>query len=195
MIQFSDAVVAIAITLLVLPLLDLADYKGTIRDMLNDGGSQIMMFFISFAVVASFWLTHREVFQGVAGCSSRLVWTNMFWLVTIVFLPFPTEVLGVHGPDGAGVRAFYLGSLLACAVAQMLLSIVIMRSPVLWRNGVRPQLSMNAATVSVGLFVVVFVVATFVPAVGLYALLLLFLLRPISQRLDARSARSATAID
>ena len=188
LIQFSDAVVAIAITLLVLPLLNLADHKGTMNDMLSEGGSEIMMFFISFVVVASFWLTHREVFEGVSGCSGRLVWVNMFWLVTIVFLPFPTEVLGVHGPDGAGVRAFYIGSLLACSIAQMLLSIVIIRSPLLWRNGVRPQLSMNAATVSVALFVVIFVVATFVPGVGLYALLGLFLLHPIARWLDARTS-------
>lgn len=191
LIQFSDAVVAIAITLLVLPLLNLADHKGTVGDMLSDSGSEIMMFFISFVVVASFWLNHRETFQGVVGCSNRLVSANMFWLVTIVFLPFPTEVLGVHGPDGAGVRAFYIGSLLACSVAQMLLSIVVIRTPRLWRDGIRPQFSMNAAIVSVGLFAVIFIVATFVPAIGLYALLGLFLLGPIARRLDGRTPAAA----
>ena len=106
--------------------------------------------------------------------------------MTIAFLPFPTEVLGVRGPDTGAVRALYVGSLLACSVAQLLLSIAIMRTPRLWRDGRRPEFSLNASAVSAGLFAVIFVVATFVPAIGLWALMGLFLLRPITGWLDHR---------
>lgn len=186
LILFSDAVVAIAITLLVLPLLDLADERGPLADVLSDGGSRIMVFFVSFLVLASFWLNHREIFEGIDCGSETLTWLNILWLMTIAFLPFPTEVLGVRGPDGAGVRALYVGSLLACSVAQLLLSLAIMRTPRLWRDGQRPDFSLNASIVSAALFAVIFLVATFVPAIGLWALLGLFLLGPISGRLDRR---------
>ncbi|UDY34209.1 TMEM175 family protein [Dermatobacter hominis] len=187
LILFSDAVVAIAITLLVLPLLDLADHRGSLADMFSDGGSQIMVFFISFLVVASFWVNHRELFEGIDRSTAALTWMDVLWLMTIAFLPFPTEVLGVHGPDGAGVRAFYIGSLLACSVAQLLLSLTIMRTPRVWRDGKRPEFSLNGSIVSAGLFAAIFVVATFVPAIGLWALFGLFLLRPISGWLDRRT--------
>jgi len=186
LINFSDAVVAIAITLLVLPLLDLADELGPLADLLSDGGSRIMVFFITFVVVASFWLNHREIFEGVDRGTETLTWLNVLWLMTIAFLPFPTEVLGVRGPDTGAVRALYVGSLLACSVAQLLLSIAIMRTPRLWRDGRRPEFSLNASAVSAGLFAVIFVVATFVPAIGLWALMGLFLLRPITGWLDHR---------
>lgn len=191
LILFSDAVVAIAITLLVLPLLDLADHRGSLSDMFSDGGSQVMVFFISFLVVASFWVNHRELFEGIDRSTPVLTWMDILWLMTIAFLPFPTEVLGVHGPDGAGVRAFYVGSLLACSVAQLLLSLTIMRTPRVWRDGKRPEFSLNGSIASAGLFAVIFVVATLVPAIGLWALLGLFLLRPISGWMDRRTGATA----
>jgi uncharacterized membrane protein len=191
LILFSDAVVAIAITLLVLPLLDLADHRGSLSDVFSDGGSQIMVFFISFLVVASFWVNHREVFEGVDRGTPLLTWVDILWLMTIAFLPFPTEVLGVRGPDDAGVRAFYIGSLLACSVAQLLLSLTVMNTPQAWRDGRRPEFSLNDSIASAGLFAVIFVVATFVPAIGLWALFGLFLLRPISSFLDRRTAATA----
>lgn len=187
-ILFSDAVVAIAITLLVLPLLDVADEKGPIGDVLGNASSQILMFFVSFAVVASFWVNHREIFQGVARVSPLMIWANMAWLAAIAFLPFPSEVLGDRGPDEAGVRAFYVGTMWACSLAQVLLSVVIVRSPGLWRTDERPEISLSASIASAVLFGIIFVVAVAVPSIGLYALLGLFLIGPLTSALDRRSA-------
>ncbi len=187
-ILFSDAVVAIAITLLVLPLLDIADEKGPIGDVLGNASSQILMFFVSFAVVASFWVNHREIFQGVARVSSPMIWANMLWLAAIAFLPFPSEVLGDRGPDEAGVRAFYVGTMWACSLAQVLLSVIIVRSPGVWKGDERPEISLSSSIASALLFGVVFVVAVLVPSIGLYALLGLFLIGPLTSALDRRTA-------
>lgn len=184
LILFSDAVVAIAITLLILPVLDTASDKGDLSDLLRDAWPRLLAFFISFAVVASFWMAHRKIFSGVGDISGPLMWANMFWLLTIAFLQFPAEVLGVRDVEEMGVRALYVGALLAVSVAQLLLCLVISSDRSLWRDGERPEISLNAAYVGTTLFAIVFVVATFVPAVGLYALFALTLIGPISARLD-----------
>ena len=184
LILFSDAVVAIAITLLVLPVLDTASDKGSLGDLLSDAWPRISAFVISFAVVASFWQAHRKIFAGVGALSSRLIWANMFWLLTIAFLQFPAEVLGVRDSSETEVRALYVGSLLAVAVAQLLLTVSIDRYRSLWRAGERPDISLNASIVGTTLFAIVFLIATFVDAVGLWALFLLFLIGPVSNQVD-----------
>lgn len=184
LILFSDAVVAIAITLLILPVLDTASDKGDLSELLSEAWPRLLAFFISFAVVASFWMAHRKVFSGVGDISGPLAWANMFWLLTIAFLQFPAEVLGVRDVEEMGVRALYVGALLAVSVAQLLLCLVISSDRSLWRDGDRPEISLNAAYVGTAMFAIVFVVATFVPAIGLYALFALVLIGPLSARLD-----------
>src|SRR5262245_24860305 len=114
LVFFSDAVVAIAITLLILPVLDRVGRRGSVLDLWHDSRSLLLAFALSFAVIAEFWINHHALFEAVARYNDALVWVNMFWLASIVFLPFPTEVLGVKGTDDAAVRAFYIGSVLAC---------------------------------------------------------------------------------
>jgi uncharacterized membrane protein len=186
LILFSDAVVAIAITLLVLPVLDTATERGDISDVLSEAWPRILAFVISFAVVGSFWQSHRKIFAGIGAVSGPLIWANLFWLLTIAFLQFPAEVLGVRDTEETAVRALYVGALLAVSIAQLLLSVVINGDRSLWRDGRRPEISLHASYVGTAVFTAVFLVATFVPAVGLFALFALLLIGPVSARLDRR---------
>lgn len=176
---FSDGVVAIAITLLVLPLLDVAD-RGTPVDVLSRSWPRMQGFLITFTVVASFWVVHHRVFELIDGYNGPLIWANMLWLATIAFLPFSSEVLGVSDLDDAGVRALYIGSLVACSLALGLIDVVILRSPDIWPGGERPGIDTTAVLVRLFVMGAAFVVGTFVEAVGLWALLLLFLAQPLT---------------
>src|SRR5690242_5482336 len=95
---FSDAIVAIAITLLVLPLVDSVPEEGTFKasDLLADDSALLLAFGLSFFVIARFWLVHHRIFTKIEGYTTPLVWANMAWLVSIVWLPFPTEMIGVQ---------------------------------------------------------------------------------------------------
>lgn len=108
---FSDAVVAIAITLLAI---DLPVPEGTTVSAFwasvqrNDG--HYAAFLISFYVIAGAWSAHHDVFRYVRRTDARLRALNMTWLLTIVLNPFATRLLITSGPNpDFGVHALRFG--------------------------------------------------------------------------------------
>ena len=191
LVAFSDGVVAIAIPLLVLPLLDVADDVSS-SDVWSDAWPRMQGFAITFAVVASFWVVHHRLFELIDGYNGRLVWANMLWLATIAFLPFSSEVVGTGDLDDMTVRALYIGSLVACSVALAVIDVAILRSPDTWPDGERPDIDVTAVVVRLGVMAAAFVIGTFVAPIGLWALLLLFLARPITGWIERGRSEPAT---
>jgi hypothetical protein len=64
LVNFSDATVAIAITLLLLPLVDIADEirRESLGDLLADHVGTLIAFFVSFVVISRLWLSHHRLF-------------------------------------------------------------------------------------------------------------------------------------
>ncbi|MEU6802622.1 TMEM175 family protein [Streptomyces neyagawaensis] len=94
LVFFSDAVVAIALTLLALELpvphgASDAEVWRAFREHLPDYG----MFLLSFAVIAEFWVAHKWLYARIGGFSPRLLWLNFVWLLGIILVPFATKVL------------------------------------------------------------------------------------------------------
>lgn len=191
LVAFSDGVVTIAITLLVLPLLDVADDVSS-SDVWSDAWPRMQGFAITFAVVASFWVVHHRLFELIDDYNGRLVWANMLWLATIAFLPFSSEVVGTGDLDDMTVRALYIGSLVACSVALAVIDVAILRSPDTWPDGERPDIDVTAVVVRLGVMAAAFVIGTFVAPIGLWALLLLFLARPITGWIERGRSEPAT---
>jgi uncharacterized membrane protein len=100
-IAFSDGVVAIAITLLVLPLTEIErGERATLRSVAVDNSGALFAFALSFAVIANYWTIHKDIFRPLRRHDPRLVLLNMLWLAAIVFLPFPTSLIA-DGPTAA----------------------------------------------------------------------------------------------
>jgi uncharacterized membrane protein len=95
---FSDAVVAIAITLLAIDLPVPAG--GTVSEfwtsVRHDDG-HYAAFVISFAVIAAAWSDHHDLFRYAEGTDVRLRLINTGWLLSIVLNPFATKLLVVSG--------------------------------------------------------------------------------------------------
>ena len=98
---FSDAVYAIAITLLVIDLRvpDLPGDASTqaIADALLQLAPRFYAFALSFAVIGVYWLTHWRRFQLIERVNQRLVVINLLLLGSIVFIPFPTALIAEFG--------------------------------------------------------------------------------------------------
>jgi uncharacterized membrane protein len=98
LVYFSDAVVAIAITLLVielrLPDLGPAPTEADLRAALLDLAPQIFSVLLSFAVIALWWTTHHRFFSSVERLDGWLILLDLAFLGAIAFLPFPTSMLG-----------------------------------------------------------------------------------------------------
>lgn len=95
---FSDAVFAIAITLLVIGItVPEGDLTGAqLTHELGRLGPKFFSFGLSFWVIGRFWISHHLTFQYLRRWDLPMLWINLFWLACIVFLPFPTAVLGNH---------------------------------------------------------------------------------------------------
>src|SRR5215212_7039470 len=96
---FSDAVFAIVITLLVLPLtaeIDLPEESADIAHEIWQHWPTMLSFVISFLVIGQFWIAHHRMFSHLRGYDRPLIWLNLVSLLSVCFLPFPTAVLGAH---------------------------------------------------------------------------------------------------
>jgi TMEM175 potassium channel family protein len=91
---FSDAVVAIAITLLAieLPVPSGATDEELVA-ALREGWFEYLAFLISFWVIAHQWMAHHRVFRYVRRADAPLIGLNLFWLLLVVITPFLTKVI------------------------------------------------------------------------------------------------------
>ncbi|MEO9021077.1 MAG: TMEM175 family protein [Ginsengibacter sp.] len=95
MILFSDAVFAIAITLLVIDIkisgvTDPVNEQQIIHALQNIL-PKIIGFIISFFLIGLYWTVHHRIFGFVNACSQRLIWLNLLFLFGIVLMPFSTS--------------------------------------------------------------------------------------------------------
>ena len=98
---FSDAVFAIAITLLIIevrlpPMPERATNQALIES-LQEILPSILAYGLSFATIGLYWLAHWRRYRYVARVDERLVALNLVLLAFIAFIPFPTAVIGAHG--------------------------------------------------------------------------------------------------
>src|SRR5690349_2034288 len=97
LIFFSDAVFAIAITLLIIEIKvpELEHGAGSERDFLHAMLSLIPKFFgftISFFIIGLYWFIHHRMFGYVVDYNGKLIWLNLLFLFSIVLMPFSTAV-------------------------------------------------------------------------------------------------------
>lgn len=98
LIFFSDAVVAIAITLLAidLPVPEGSSASAFWASVRHSGGHYVA-FLISFFVIAGAWGNHHDTFAYTTRVDRRLRSLNFCWLFTIVLNPFATKLLTTTG--------------------------------------------------------------------------------------------------
>jgi len=107
---FSDGVLAIVITLLVLELKTLhlhdALSRGEALEALRLLLPKFASFLLSFAYVAVFWVNHHRFFDLVARVDTGLVWLNNLFLLFLCFVPFPTEFIGEYPANPVALALF-----------------------------------------------------------------------------------------
>ncbi|NYJ04270.1 TMEM175 family protein [Petropleomorpha daqingensis] len=187
-VTFLDAVVAIAITLLVLPLAEvLQDVEPgrSLGSVLSDEGGQFFAFFLSFAVIARFWMVHHRVVEGVGAYDSAFLLLNLLWMLTIVLLPFATQVVGSYPPEPLAV-GIYIGTITASSASLAAVTILVWRRPALRRDADEPAPTPWPSLVTTGILVVALLLGTLVRQVNYGAMLLLLLTGPLEGWLRRR---------
>jgi uncharacterized membrane protein len=172
-LTFVDAIVAIAITLLVLPLVDVAGQLngGSDTHLLHENEGQIGSFFLSFIVIANLWLTQHRLLHNVVESNRALLLLLLLWTLTIVFLPFPTALVGQTSSRDQTTKLLYVGTMGLSALILWLVCVVIGRDPTIRDSDERPD-QLHALSVVVT-FAVALVLMLVFPGLSYWPLLLL----------------------
>ena len=114
---FSDGVFAFAITLLVLgiriPKPSDADAAAGLQPLLRQQWPSYVAFVLTFSLVGIVWADHRLMFKHFVRTDHFLVLLNLLVLMSVVFLPVPTAVLGAwvaSEPNRLTAVLFYGGT-------------------------------------------------------------------------------------
>ena len=91
LILFTDAVFAIAITLLIIEIKAPEGHHKNTHEQIVDLLNMIPKFagfVMSFFVIAIYWRSHHRIFGFVTNFTEKLIWMNMLFLFTVVLMPF-----------------------------------------------------------------------------------------------------------
>jgi uncharacterized membrane protein len=147
---FSDGVFAIAITLLVL---DLAvppretTPDGRLAAALRHQWPSYFAYVVSFLVVGIIWVNHHTMFNKVRLVDRPVLFANLFLLLIVSVIPFPTRLLSEYltaGTDSHTAAAIYSATMLAMGVAYSALWLTITRDARLLHEEVDPVVSRAA---------------------------------------------------
>ena len=117
---FSDGVIAVAITLLVLGLQPPAKISSD-NDLLLWLGSQLpnyLAFVTSFATIGVMWMNHHRMFSHIKHTDATLMLLNLLLLLFIVIVPFPTALVAEYlkVPDSHYAAALFNGTYVMIAI-------------------------------------------------------------------------------
>jgi uncharacterized membrane protein len=187
-VNFSDGVFAIVITLLVLDIRvpeippDLVSQELPSRIVAL--GPKFFSYVLSFLVIAVYWQAHHRVFRLIRSYDRSLLWLNFLFLMAISFLPFPTSLLGEYGEEQLSVVIYAasvsIASLLLTVTSWYATSGYCLVAPDLDDEQIRRQRAQSLAVPAV--FLLSIGISFFSPLAAMYSWLLLFITDPILQR-------------
>jgi TMEM175 potassium channel family protein len=122
---FSDGVIAVIITVMVLelrvPAHSLPDLEGLRRTL-----PMLMIYALSFVEVGIYWVNHHYLIDDVERVSHGLLWANLSFLFTLSLIPFGTAWVGERGVTPFAVSLYSICCSLP-AVSWIVLSIIVRR--------------------------------------------------------------------
>ncbi len=185
---FSDAIYAIAMTLLVVDLHvpKLAPDAGGVALLaaLTEVESGVFGFFLGFLLLGRYWIAHHRFFRLLGRVDARLISLNLLNLALVAFMPFPVSLLSEFSVNVVSVVLFGL-----CMSAISLLELVMLRYAV--RAGLtrrRPSASsLRFATLASGtpplIMLVSLPLAAWSPSLTLLSWLMMI---PLGRMIDRR---------
>ncbi len=108
-VNLTDAVVAIALTLLVLQLAVPALADGAqatnelVMDVLRDLYAPALAFTLSFVIIAFSWFGHHRFVDRLNGFDNAMILWNFCYLFTLVLVPFASDLVGNYGDTDAAL--------------------------------------------------------------------------------------------
>jgi len=115
---FSDGVMAVAITLLVLNLAVSGPGHGPLAHQLYEKRWAFAAFGVSFFTIGIIWVNHHNLFKNVAQVDRPMLFTNLLLLLFVVLIPFVTATLALYLPSAEAGGSDNLAAVLYCVVME-----------------------------------------------------------------------------
>lgn len=109
-VSFTDGVVAIALTLLILGI-DLPKPTGNAADadvlaLIGNLGEQIFAFLLSFVLIGFYWVGHHRFVSRLRAIDGAMIAWTMAFLLLIVIVPFEAQVIGFYSDNEQAVALY-----------------------------------------------------------------------------------------
>lgn len=118
---FSDGVIAIIITIMVL---ELKIPHGTSWDLIEPLIPVFLSYVLSFVFIGIYWGNHHHLLHAVSHVSSKIIWANLHLLFWLSLVPFATAFMGENHFEGITV-AVYATLAAACGISYYILLSII----------------------------------------------------------------------
>jgi uncharacterized membrane protein len=125
---FSDGVLAIIITVMVLELKVPTKGHDTLHDLVHTSGLGLLTYVLSFVYIGIYWSNHHHMFQIVDYVDGTVLWANLHLLFWLSLYPFTTAWLD-ESRVAVTPTVVYGVNLLGAAIAYYLLQLGVMRLP------------------------------------------------------------------
>ena len=190
LVAFSDGVFGFAITLLIVnvigafPPLPSSASDERLLAVLFGLGSTFFSYALSFYVVGAYWIAHHRIFSSIIRSTSMLLWLNLTLLFFVVFLPFPTYLLGKY--NSVVIAVLYAATLSVISLCSTLIwEYAAFRHRLLPPDLDEKTILSNRASgwITSALFVLSIGVALLSPSLALIFWFAIFLIRPLLLRL------------
>ena len=144
---FSDGVLAIVITIMILEL------KQPVGDSLRDLGAlwpTLLTYLISFFFIAIYWVNHHLIFHAAETINVKILWCNIVWLFVMSFIPFTTAWAGTYPTSWAPLSVYFADMFLASVPFHLMYFLILReaKKPFRWTpRGIISLATYFAATV------------------------------------------------
>ncbi len=124
LLAFSDGVIAILITIMVL---ELHTPEGSEWHDLRKDVPTLLAYVLSFVLVGIYWTNHHHMLSVVRSVTGGALWANLHLLFWLSLVPFTTDWMSENDFHAAPVAAYGF-DLLACSIAYFILQRVLLHS-------------------------------------------------------------------
>ena len=148
---FSDAVIAISMTLLILPLMEAVqtatEHNQSMEEFVAENKERFYSLALSFFIVNQYWRSHDRLFRYVSRYSEAVRRCNGILLFSILLVPVNTASITQLSKEGSILpQAMYVANLLLIDSLLLLMNVLVRNDPRMWEETAVPLTSLGICT-------------------------------------------------
>ncbi|HEY1871313.1 MAG TPA: TMEM175 family protein [Chitinophagaceae bacterium] len=194
---FSDAVIAIALTLMVLEIkIPEMGEKTSFQQVLNQYGVtltlHILALLVGFLTIGNLWIQHHALFEHIINYNNALVRINLYFLLTVMLLPISISFFFTGNEPHQMQRVVYFMNLFLCSFTYSLMLLVIFNKKNHFYN-IRDKQKIRDIKNNSYLGTIVFFIVVVLVSFDVSAFYLAFLLIPVYEIIRRRKRKKLQA--